>query len=196
MEHEIYLSGIGGQGIQLAAKIFALAAMGEGRQVMLNGFYGFEMRGGISLSTLAIGDGPLQALPVAAKVGSAIAMHHQYWEKPLGRLRPGALVLTDDAVLARLPVMPDHTVVAIAASEAAKEIGNPMVMGMVLMSAFAAATGLVLCNSLIAAMEQVVPSYRRQHIEANRRAIEAGALAITPLSHVLPLKPLGLEHSA
>jgi len=45
MEHEIYLSGVGGQGIQLAAKTLALAAMRGRRQVMLNAFYGFEMRG-------------------------------------------------------------------------------------------------------------------------------------------------------
>jgi hypothetical protein len=40
LEREILLSGIGGQGIQLAAKSLAVAAMREGRRVLMFGTYG------------------------------------------------------------------------------------------------------------------------------------------------------------
>lgn len=198
MEHEIYISGIGGQGIQLVAKVLALAAMSERRQVMLNGFYGFEMRGGISLSTLVIGDHALKALPVAAEVGAAIALHHNFWEKPMSRLRKGAFVMADAAIADQLPAMPDQTVMVVDATRIAKETGNPMVLGMALMAAFNAATGLVRAESLIAAMKDVVPAYRRQHVVTNERAIELGTAAVSPLCHRLPLGSGdgSLEHAA
>ena len=40
MERELVLSGIGGQGIQLAAQVVARAAIAEGKQVQLFGSYG------------------------------------------------------------------------------------------------------------------------------------------------------------
>ena len=62
MEHETFVSGIGGQGIQLISKMLAVSAMETGRHVMLNGVYGGEMRGGKSLATVIIGSRPLRAL--------------------------------------------------------------------------------------------------------------------------------------
>ena len=41
-------------------------------------------------------------------------------------------------------------------------------------------TGIVEVESLIAAMKQLVPAYRRQHVETNERALRAGADAAAP----------------
>src|SRR5262245_25279538 len=64
MEREIIFTGIGGQGIQLMAKVLAQAAAGDGKQVMLFGVYGGAMRGSASESTLVIGDEAIQAPPI------------------------------------------------------------------------------------------------------------------------------------
>ena len=45
---------------------------------------------------------------------------------------------------------------------------------MVVLGAFAAATALVALESLTEAAGNVLPEYRRQHVEANRRALDAG----------------------
>ena len=58
MECEIMLSGIGGQGVQLGARVLAGAAAREDRHVMLLGTYGGTMRGGPTDSTLVVGDAP------------------------------------------------------------------------------------------------------------------------------------------
>jgi Pyruvate/2-oxoacid:ferredoxin oxidoreductase gamma subunit len=50
-----------------------------------------------------------------------------------------------------------------------------MSAGFVLLGAFVAVTGLVGVESAIGAMRQLVPAYRTQHVEANERAIRAGA---------------------
>ena len=66
------------------------------------------------------------------------------------------------------------TVVRLPATEVAAEVGNPMGGTMVMAGAYAAITGLVQLDSLVAAMEESIPSYRRQHIESNERALRAG----------------------
>src|ERR1700736_2931761 len=64
MEREVLMTGIGGQGVQLAAKTLATAAMREGREVLVFGIYGGSMRGGNTDATVVVGTGPLRAPPV------------------------------------------------------------------------------------------------------------------------------------
>lgn len=179
MEWELYMAGIGGQGIQLMARVLALAGIAEQRHVQVTAEYGYTMRGGSSLATVVLGNAPLRALPVIAAARSALIMHHAYWDAPRQRLRPGALLVADDAIADKLPAMPEHTLVVVPASRIAKDIGNPMVAGLALLSAYAAVTGLVQVDSLVSAMKQVVPSYRRQHVETNERALREGAASAT-----------------
>lgn len=54
---KILLAGEGGQGVQLAGEILALAAFNEGKQACLIPNFGVEQRGGISLAFVKIGEG-------------------------------------------------------------------------------------------------------------------------------------------
>jgi hypothetical protein len=62
-ERAILLTGIGGQGVQLAAQLVARAAVLDGREVMLFGSYGGMMRGGNTDATIVVGAGPISAPP-------------------------------------------------------------------------------------------------------------------------------------
>ena len=97
MERELLITGIGGQGVQLAAQVLARAATLEGRNVMFLGLYGGMMRGGNTDSTVVVGDGPIEAPPVVSHAWSAIAMHDEFWAPVEPKLRPGGLVLVNDA---------------------------------------------------------------------------------------------------
>ena len=66
------MTGIGGQGIQLAAAVLARAAVLEGREVQVFGSYGGMMRGGPTESTLVVADGPIEAPPTAGSTWSAL----------------------------------------------------------------------------------------------------------------------------
>ena len=61
MERELLITGIGGQGVQLAAQVLARAATLEGREVMYLGLYGGMMRGGNTDSTIVVADAPITA---------------------------------------------------------------------------------------------------------------------------------------
>ena len=66
MERELLLTGIGGQGVQLAAQVLARAAIAEGREVQMFGSYGGMMRGGNTEATVVVADGPIEAPPTVA----------------------------------------------------------------------------------------------------------------------------------
>ena len=181
IERELLLTGIGGQGVQLAAQVIARAATLEGRDVMLFGVYGGVMRGGNSDATVVVGDGPVQAPPIVSHAWSALALHPRYWGPLRARLVSDAVVVVNSSLFDE-PVDLPHVFEVPATQVATDELGNPMVVSMVATGAYVALTGLVSLESAIAAMEESLPAYRRQHAEGNARALRAGAALVEPLA--------------
>jgi Pyruvate/2-oxoacid:ferredoxin oxidoreductase gamma subunit len=182
VERELLITGIGGQGVQLAAQVIARAATLEGRQVTFLGVYGGMMRGGNTDSTLVIADAPIESPPIVSHAWSAIAMHDEFWPPVEAKLRPGGLVLVNDATF-HAPIRADVTAVRLRATETAAELGNAVGGAMVMTGAYAALTGVVTTDALVEAMRESIPSYRAQHIAANETALRAGAALVTPGSH-------------
>jgi Pyruvate/2-oxoacid:ferredoxin oxidoreductase gamma subunit len=181
-ERELLITGIGGQGVQLAAQVVAQAATLEGRDVMFFGIYGGMMRGGNTDSTVVVADGPIAAPPVVARTWSAIAMHDEFWAPIEPRLRPDGFVLVNDSTFGH-EIDAQVTVHRIGATELAAELGNPLGGAMVMVGAYGGLTGIVSVDSLVEAMRESVPSYRQQHIAANERTIRAGWDAVVAGAH-------------
>ena len=172
-ERELVLTGIGGQGVQLAAQVIARGATLEGRNVALFGVYGGMMRGGNTDATVVVGDGPLEAPPLISHTWSAIAMHDEFWAPLAPKLRPDALVLVNDATFTS--TLPSSARVhRIPATEIAAELGNQLGASMVMVGAYIGITGLVSLDATIDGMRESIPPYRTQHIDANAGAIRAG----------------------
>jgi Pyruvate/2-oxoacid:ferredoxin oxidoreductase gamma subunit len=182
-ERELLLTGIGGQGVQLAAQVIARAAALEGRNVMLFGIYGGVMRGGNSDATVVVADGPVQAPPIVSHAWSAIVLHPLYWEPVRARLVPGAVVLLNSSLFEGQEPVDGLQVFDVAATQiASEELGNPMAVSMVATGAYISLTGLVALDAAVAAMQESLPAYRRQHAEANAVALRAGARLVQPLA--------------
>lgn len=183
IERELLLTGIGGQGVQLAAQVLARAATLENRHVMLFGVYAGAMRGMNTDATVVIGDAPLQSPPLVSHTWSAIGMHDEFWAPIGAKLRPGALVLLNDATFeSELDAKTFH-VERVKATDLAAERGNPLGGSLVMAAAYAAITGMVELDSLLEAMRQSIPSYRTQHIAANETVLRAGYESVEPLSY-------------
>lgn len=178
MERELIVTGVGGQGIQLLAKTLALAATREGRYAMLAADYGGEMRGGPSKAAVVIGDAPLLALPILPSAWSAIFAHHRFAEGVQDRLRPGGIVVANTPLVDPDGFRADLRVFAVDAMGTAKAVEAPQASGFVLLGAYNALTRMVEPAALAAAMEELLPPYRRQHAPANARAIAAGAATV------------------
>ena len=174
MDREVLLTGIGGQGVQLAAHVLARVAVREGRQVLLLGTYGGTMRGGNTDSTLVVADGPVSSPPIVSSAWSAILMHHAFWEPTRAKLVPGAVVVVNAALFEGELDRGKLRVFDLDATSIAAEAGSPLSASLVLVGAYAAVTTLVGLESLVEAMRESVPAYRRQHLEGNEKALRAG----------------------
>jgi len=173
MEREILFTGIGGQGIQLMAKVLAQAAVDEGKHAMLFGLYGGAMRGGPSDSTVVIGDGPIEAPPIVPACWSIVAMHPSSLPTLLPKLRPGGLLFANETLVQVAPPA-RVTVVPVPATRLAEQ-GNLMGAGMIMLGAFVAHTGVVPLGRAVAAMRAALPAHRTRMADANAALLERGA---------------------
>jgi len=174
MERELMLTGIGGQGVQLAAQVLARAATFEGRKVMFFGVYGGTMRGGNTDSTVVVSDEEIASPPIISRTWSAIVMHHEYWAPLRAKLRPNAVVLLNSTLFEGELDREQLRVFEVPATALAAELGNVMTASMIMTGAYARVTGLVGLDAAIEGMRESLPPYRQQHIEANSRALRAG----------------------
>jgi Pyruvate/2-oxoacid:ferredoxin oxidoreductase gamma subunit len=182
MERELLLTGIGGQGVQLAAQVIARGATLDGRNVMLFGVYGGAMRGMNTDGTVVVGDAPLQSPPLLSRTWSAIAMHDKFWAPVARKLRPGALVLVNDATFQADLDADAYRMFRVSATELAAELGNELGGSMVMTGAYVGITGLVGIDAVVEGMRASIPPYRSQHIAANEEAIRAGYAHVEQLA--------------
>ena len=182
MERELVMTGIGGQGIQLAAQILAKAALLEGREVQLFGSYGGMMRGGNTEATLVFADGAIEAPPTVGHSWSGILMHHDYSEPTIARLHQGSVVFVNTTVFEGELDRSLYVMIEVPATDIAVDVGNIMTASIVMIGAYAGATDLVQLDSLAAAVSQSLPSYRTQHVALNVAALQAGFDAVPRLA--------------
>jgi 2-oxoglutarate ferredoxin oxidoreductase subunit gamma len=179
-ERAVLFTGVGGQGVQICSKALATAANDEGRYTMLIARYDGGMRGGMTNAEVTVGDAPLRALPIVPSAWAAFVMSPAYWHTVSDRLDPGAVVVVNSSLVALS--VPEARLFEVPANDIAAELGNPLSAGFVLLGAFAAITGLVSLDGTVAAMRQLVPSYRTEHLQANEAALRAGAGSVAALA--------------
>jgi 2-oxoglutarate ferredoxin oxidoreductase subunit gamma len=175
VEREVLLTGIGGQGIQLAAQVLARAALAEGREVQLFGSYGGMMRGGNTEATLVVADESVEAPPTVDRAWSAVVMHHDFSEPTLARVGAGSVVFVNSTVFDRPLGRDDLIVVEVPVSDLAVDLGNVMAASMVMVGVYVAVTGLVGLDAAVDAVAASLPPYRAKHVDLNVRAVRAGA---------------------
>jgi Pyruvate/2-oxoacid:ferredoxin oxidoreductase gamma subunit len=174
LERELLVTGIGGQGVQLATQVLARALTLEGRYVMSLGTYGGTMRGGNTDASLVFADRPISSPPIVASAWSGLLMHHLFWEGTHVRLRPRAVLVVNAPIFDPGIDLSKYQAHAVPAVEIATANGSPLAAAMVMVGAYAGLTGAVGLDALNAAMEQSLPSYRRKLLDTNIAALKAG----------------------
>jgi len=183
VERELLLTGIGGQGVQLAASVLARALTLEGRHVLSLGTYGGTMRGGNTDGSLVFADRPISSPPIVASAWSGIAMHHRFWEGMRVRLRSGAILLVNAPIFDSAIDLSPYRAHAIPAVEIATAGGAPLAAAMVMIGAYGGMTDAVGIDALCAAVEQSLPAYRRKLLDTNVAALRAGYAHGRPVRH-------------
>lgn len=186
MEREVLWTGIGGQGVQLAATILARAATLEGLEVMSLGTYGGTMRGGNTDATVVIANRVITSPPIVPRAWAAVIVHPRYFEPIRVKLRTDGIVVVDSDLLEK-PLFSSTgaktgQLLELPATTLAREADAPNAAALILLGAFAQATGIVSPASLAEALASSLPAYRTQFLESNRRALAAGAAAVPALT--------------
>ncbi|HKA29318.1 MAG TPA: 2-oxoacid:acceptor oxidoreductase family protein [Candidatus Binatia bacterium] len=175
MERAIAMTGIGGQGIQLVAKLLAEAGIHEGRQVMMFGIFMGMIRGGSSESTVVLADDEIVSPPIVPELWGVLAMHPEGLPKLAPKVGPGGLLVRNATMVVQPPAWDGVLDVAVPATDLAKEMGQPLGASMIGLGALAAASRVVELGSLVEALATVLPPHRQKHITANRACLERGA---------------------
>jgi len=177
MRYDVLIAGFGGQGVLLAGNLLSYAAMDSGKNVSYFPAYGVEKRGGTATCTVVIADGAVGS-PVVGSPSVLIALNQGSLDRLGMRVRPGGICivnrsLADVATLDR----DDITVVPVAMNETASDLGDPRMVNMVALGAYAALSGAVSIDSLADALKEALPERNHRFIPANLKAIESGAQA-------------------
>jgi len=176
VERELMATGIGGQGVQLAAQVMARAAVHDGLDVMMFGSYGGMMRGGNTDATLVFAQERVVAPPVVPAAWIGMAMHHDYLPPMLEKLRPDGVLFVNTSVVEQTPSFAGRTV-EVPATDLAIDAGSLMCASIVMVGVVAGTTGLLTQGALDAAIDESLPPYRQQHRDLNKVALAAGFAA-------------------
>ena len=177
MRKDVMIAGFGGQGVLLGGNLLSYAAMEEGKNVSYFPAYGVEKRGGSATCTVVIADGAVGS-PVVGQPSVLVVLNQASLERFGAKVRPGGICivnssLVDFSALGR----DDIRIIPVAMNEIAAELGDPRMVNMVALGAYAAATGAVAVASLAGALKDALPERNHKFIPANVKAIEAGAQA-------------------
>jgi Pyruvate/2-oxoacid:ferredoxin oxidoreductase gamma subunit len=175
MERAVIMAGIGGQGIQLIAKLLAHGAMREGKRVMMFGIFKGTIRGGSSESTVIVADEEIVSPPIVPSAWAVLAMHPEGLTELAKKLEAGGVLLVNQSLVAKPPDSAGVRQIAVPATAMAKEMGQVMGASMIALGAFVGATRIVSVDSLKEALDDVLPPHRRKLIETNKLCIDRGA---------------------
>jgi 2-oxoacid:acceptor oxidoreductase gamma subunit (pyruvate/2-ketoisovalerate family) len=172
---EIRIHGRGGQGAQVGCQMLAAAFFRAGREVQAFAAYGGERRGAPVTAFLRVDDRPIRVRCDIEQASHAIVLDTGL----LGALTPG--MLHDDAVVVvNGPAAPcgfapqAGRIVSVDAAAIAREAGLGPIVATAMLGAFAAATGLVRLEDLVAVVAEGSPG----RAEANVAACRAGHAAV------------------
>jgi 2-oxoglutarate ferredoxin oxidoreductase subunit gamma len=174
LHHELIIAGFGGQGVLKMGQTLVEAAMREGREVVWTPAYGPEMRGGPAFCTVIISTQPIGA-PVVAQADTAIIMDRPSLAKYQQQVRHGGNIIINSSLVDPEQVRKDRRCLAVRANHIAEEIGEALIVNMVMLGAFLELTHLVKPESVVQALREALPERRHHLIPLNERALAAGA---------------------
>lgn len=174
METSIIISGFGGQGALFAGQLLAHAALEGGKEVTWIPSYGPEMRGGTAHCTVVIGDEPIGS-PLVRNPEAVIALNLPSVDKYEPLVQAGGLLIADSTVLHRAFRRSDITCRALPAHTLALQYGDRRLVNVVLLGAMLHLHPVLHLEAVAAALARQLPERHRHLLDANIRALHAGA---------------------
>ena len=176
VQTEVLMAGFGGQGMLLAGKILAHAAMTRGLQVSWLPSYGPEMRGGTANVTVCVSEKPIGS-PLITNPRGLLVMNLPSLEKFAPKVRPGGVIVINTALVSKDAERDDCTVVKVNALELAAKAGTDRASNFVMLGAYVGATDIVPLDAVEDEIKEEFAGRKAKFIPANLAAFHAGVEA-------------------
>ena len=174
LDHEcrVKIAGFGGQGVMSAGVLIANCASAEGRRTSWLPSYGPEMRGGTANASVIVSDDTIGA-PVVDVPTVLIAMNRPSVDTFASSLAPGGVLIYNSSIVSDEVRRDDCTVVAVPASEIAREKGFIQGANVVMVAVFAILTRTISVETV----KQILPASlkRSEFVAINLELIDAAA---------------------
>ncbi len=169
------VAGFGGQGSLFAGKVIATAGLIEDREVSWMPSYGPEMRGGTANCSVTLSDSPIGS-PLVLNPNALIALNQPSFDKFIGAVQPGGIVVVDTAMVPQITEPEGVRVIGIPATKMCEEAAMKGLGNIVLIGKLWAETGFCSEEALDGALVKVAGK-KPEKLEQNRRAIQLGISA-------------------
>lgn len=172
MSHtDVVISGFGGQGVIMAGIVLgkSVSIYSDGFATMTQNF-GPEARGGSCTAQVVIDSNPIR-YPYVQKPDILIVMSQEAYEKHEPDLSDDGILIYEEELVEPNPSRGNIRAYGIPAARFAEELGNPMVLN-IIMVGFLAGTSRIIDHE--AAKKAVAASVPSHVIELNHMAFEKG----------------------
>lgn len=178
---KVILAGFGGQGMMLAGRLLAQAAMLDGKYITFFPSYGTEVRGGTAHYHLIVSTEEIYS-PVVEIADSLLIMNQPSYLKFKDRLKSGGALFLNSSMVEqacterseRIENDNEHNIFKIPATEIASELGNVLVSNMVMMGAYNAVKKLIPAAKLLDYLQGMLVGKKASLFEINKLAIKHG----------------------
>jgi len=169
----VLMAGFGGQGMLLAGKVLAEAAMGLGLEVSWLPSYGPEMRGGTANVIVCLSDEPIGS-PLIATPDALLVMNLPSLEKFAPAVRPGGVIVVNTSLVKKDPGRDDCTVVEVDARELGQQAGSTRAANFVMLGVYVGASDAVPESAIEHTIEAEFTGLKEKFVKTNKAAFFAG----------------------
>ena len=172
-EESLLIAGFGGQGILLAGRILAEAALVAGKEVVWVPAYGPEVRGGTANCIVKVAEGQIGSVTVN-EPDVLLVLNRPSFLKYEPLVKPGGLLLVNSSLVPDKSTRTDITIVEVDASLVAEELGTVKAANMVMVGALAACRDWLQLDLLEETLKTVLSGKLVKLIPLNLAAIQKG----------------------
>ncbi len=173
MTERIIIAGSGGQGVMLLGKILAEAAMKENKYVTWLPAYGAEVRGGTAYCMTIISEEEIGS-PYINTADTLIIMNDASLEKFQMRLKKNGLLIINTSLVQNKDIAITTNIIKYPFSDIAADLGNIKTANMLALGAYLTIKKTVDFKNVLATIEGIAPTDKRNLIEINKQALVKG----------------------
>jgi 2-oxoglutarate ferredoxin oxidoreductase subunit gamma len=177
---ELIVAGFGGQGVLSLGMTLAYAGMLENKEISWMPSYGPEMRGGTANCITIISTNKISS-PIISLFDSAIVLNQPSMDKFAPRVKPGGILLYESSNIFKPSTRTDIEIIGIPATTEALKMKNAKVMNMIILGAYLQLRPVVSNESILEALQKVLPEKYHHLLPINRQALERGEAMVVEL---------------